>query len=337
MDKIFTKLLIDTAKGCPAKYSAGEANDAIRKHFFEVLGIDETTNVKEIRRALRRHKVEVFEIIEDTIDEMLISGWGENPFFRELVETKNLADGDRNEFYVPDKSILTVSKFSGSSHDLLRQKLGFGESFSVLTNWYGIKVYEEFERYMAGRIDWALYITKLYEALDKKVNDMLYGAFMGLDDYVPAEYNLTGSLTADKILETVEKVQVGTGKEVFVAGPRAALAKICALTGADMWSDNMKDTRNTTGGLGTWNGIDLVRVPQVFEQGTRNFAYPQNKFYILPKTDNKPIKLVYEGDSQYFENTDAATNRDMTIEAEYMTKLGIGVIYGADFAVGTFS
>lgn len=211
-----------------------------------------------------------------------------------------------------------------------------GETTSIITNWYGIKVYDEFERFMAGRIDWALYIQKLYEAFDKKVNDMLYQTFLGLDAQIPPAYAFSGTITEADILEKVEMVETATGVPAMIAGTRAALAKVCALTNASMWSSEMKNERNTLGGLGIWNGIPLMRVPQVFAQGTRTFVYPDNKFYILPRTENKPIKLVYEGDSQYFENTDAAVNRDMTIEAEYMSKFGIGAIMGVDYAVGVF-
>ena len=337
MDKNFTKLLLDTAKGKTIKYSLAESDEAIRQHFFEVLGIEPTSNRKEIRKALRRKSYDVYELIEETINEMLISGWGDNPFFKQFVDVKNLAAGDSNVFYVPDKSILTVSKFSGNHHDLLRQKLGFGESFTVHTDWYGIKIYQDFELYMAGRIDWAEYIRKLYEALDKKVNDMLYGAFMGLDEQVPAAYQMTGTITEATILEKAEMVEVATGHPVMIAGTRASLSKITGLTGADMWSSEMKNERNTLGGLGTWNGIPLMRVPQVFEQNTRTFAYPDNKFYILPMTDNKPIKLVYEGDYEYVEDTQSTSRQDMTIEAEYMTKLGVATIVGLDFAVGKFA
>lgn len=211
-----------------------------------------------------------------------------------------------------------------------------GRTFSLTTDWYGIKVYEEFERYMAGRIDWPNFITKLYEAVDKLVNDMLYQAFLGLDEQVPAEYKFTGNPTEESLLNIVEMVQTATGKEVMIAGPRTAIAKITSLTGAEMWSDNMKNERNTLGQLGVWNGIKLFRVPQVFAKGTRTFVYPEKKFFVLPITDNRPIKLIYEGDSLYNENTDWTTLRDMTIEAEYYTKLGIGVVFGSDFAVGQF-
>lgn len=336
MDFEFKKLMIDTSNNCVINYTKEQANEAIRQRFNETLGLTADSNMKDIRKALRRRKAETYEIIEEVIDEKLKSGWGDNEFFKRFVEEKNLADGDKNEFYIPADTILTVTKFSGNHHDLTRQKLGIGRTISLSTDWYGIKVYEEFERFMAGRIDWAEFIEKLYEAIDKKLNDMLYEAFLGLDDYVPAAYAFSGTLTAEAILERVEKVEIATGYPAMICGPRAALSKITQLTGDAMWSNEMKNQRNTLGNLTVWQGVELLHIPQTFKQGTREFAYPQNKFFILPKVEDKPIKLVYEGDGYFNENTSAETNRDMTIEAEYQTKFGIATVFGYDYAVGEF-
>lgn len=117
-DMTFRKLLVDTAQNTVVNYSKEQANEAIRQQFREVLGLSEGASMKEIRRALRANKAATYAIIEDTIDDRLQSGWGENPFFNRFVEVKNLADGDRNEFYVPADTILTVTKFSGNHHDL---------------------------------------------------------------------------------------------------------------------------------------------------------------------------------------------------------------------------
>ena len=51
----------------------------------------------------------------------------------------------------------------------------------------------------------------------------------------------------------------------------------------------------------------------------------------MPVADNKFIKLVYEGDSMIREVTDNTTNKDMTYEFKYQTKLGVGTIIGRYF------
>lgn len=114
----FNKLMMDTAKGDLNGVTAKQANDKIVEVFRKVLGINEASNKKEIRNAIRRNQVALFEIIEETIDDALVSGWNDNPFFREYVDVRNLAIGDKNEFYTPDNSVLSVMKVSGNHHDI---------------------------------------------------------------------------------------------------------------------------------------------------------------------------------------------------------------------------
>lgn len=134
----FNTLMFETGLG-KEQVSKKEANDKIREVFREVLGIDETASKKEIRKAIRRHKVDIYEVTEELVPNLLKTGWQDNPFFMEYVEYKSGADGDANEYYVEDETILTVSELSGNHHDLIRQRLGEGQTFAVKTSWYGVK------------------------------------------------------------------------------------------------------------------------------------------------------------------------------------------------------
>lgn len=338
--RTFSKVMIDAAKNDVKLYSTEQANELIRKKFNAVLGITEDSDRKTIRKAIRRHQVEVFEILEETLENLLVSGWGQNPFFREWVEEKNLADGDTNEFWVKDETILTVSRFSGNHHDLTRQKLGYGESFSVTTDWYGIKIYDEFELFQAGRKDFAEMITAVYKAFDQKVNDMVYEAFMDADAKLPTDLKVSAKLdstTKDTFIEFVQDLETDTGKEVVVVGTRAGLSKLIALSDTAWISERMKDERNTTGLIGYFEGIRLMVLPQVNEIGTRNKKLDNSKLLIMPISDAKPIKLVNEGEAYVKQVADPDTNQDMTYEYEFMQKLGVNVIINQLFGTWTIT
>ena len=135
----FSELLLDTARGEVKGYSAKEANQKIVEKFRAALGIEANDRPQHVRRAIRANKDLVFTLIEETIEEMIITGWMENPFFMQFVETKNLALGDENDFYVEDDSILSVAKVSGNHHNMIRQRLGAGRHFSVTGEWFGLK------------------------------------------------------------------------------------------------------------------------------------------------------------------------------------------------------
>ena len=87
-----------------------------------------------------------FEIIEETIEDTLVSGWQSDPFFNRYVDTKVNALGDKNEFYVKEDCILTVSEIADGHHSLNRQRLKKGKLISVGVKYYGAKVYMELTR-----------------------------------------------------------------------------------------------------------------------------------------------------------------------------------------------
>lgn len=141
----FTDLLntVGAGKVCYDKnmneVSKETANASIRKMMYEVLEVPEGTKGAELRKAIRRHQLDVFEIIEETLENMVITGWGSTPFFSEFVEFKSAALGDTNEFYTKDNVILSVSELSGGHWNIFRQRLGGGKSFGVKTSWLGFK------------------------------------------------------------------------------------------------------------------------------------------------------------------------------------------------------
>lgn len=331
-----TRVMLNTSYGLPSgQYSVEDSNTTIRKYFEAELGIPEgCKDVRIIKKALRRNKVKFFEIIEETVENLLVSGWRENEFFERFVEFRNLQLGQKNLFYVPDESILTVSEFSGDHNDLRRQKLGAGSEYSVAIRDYGIKIYDEYIRFQAAIIDWAAFTNKMYEAIDKQVNDQIFEAFLGLDTVVPAGFGVTGALDLDKAVNLAEAVQIATGEDVIIAGTRPAISKLMGLTPSGWISNEMKNQRNTLGATTHFEGIETMVVPNVFEQGTTVTKYPNNKLFFLPKSDVKPIKFVYEGDMEYTEVTDKTTRVDQTMEAMIQYKAGLATVFGKYF--GTY-
>ena len=117
----FQALLRDATigKGEVEGFTKKEVNDKIVSIFREAIGCDETSTAKEIRRAIRRNQNVVFDLIEEVIDNMLVTGWQNDPFMMKFVDQKNIALGDKNEFYVEDDSVLSVMKVSGNHHDIV--------------------------------------------------------------------------------------------------------------------------------------------------------------------------------------------------------------------------
>ena len=248
------------------------------------------------------------------------------------VDQRNLALGDKNEFYSEDDSVLSVMKIAGNHHSIIRQRLAGGSVESIKTYWVGIKIYAEFERVVMGLEDWAKFITKVYEAYDRYIKNTVYDAMVGYATGLTGQFKKTGSVTAANLNALCELVSTATGMPVMIMGTRVALAKIIELQNASYISEDMKNEHYRTGVLGMWEGKSLVEIPQVFEKGkVGKYKIDNTLIWIMPVSEEKFIKVVNEGDTQVSNVTDKDGNMDMTYTMEMQTKLGCAVMLNGAF------
>lgn len=331
----FNQLMLDYNHDALEGVTAKEANKKIVEIFRNIIGCDEKSTKAEIRRGIRRNQAVLFDLIEVVIDDALVSGWEENPFFREFVEVKNLALHDKNEFYVPDNSVLSVMKVSGNHHDIIRQRLGAGKTFSVETSWYAVKVYAEFERLLTGLEDFGTLVGKITEAFDRYINQALYEALIGVGATLGSQWYKAAVIddtTKETLRTLVMDVSMATGSEVVIMGTYAALSKVYDLNNVSWASSEMKNEKYTTGRFGYWEGIRLVELKQGFKlNDTTQYLVANDVLFIMPVGIEPMIKLVYEGDTQMYQVQDAGTHMDMTYDYEVQTKMGIGVITNQKF------
>lgn len=340
----FNKLMLDVANdNLEDGITIKEANAKITAMFKKIIGCDENSSKAEVRKAIRKNQQVLFDLIEEVVPNLLQSGWQDNPFFNEFVETRNIDIGDQNVFYTEDETILTVSKVSGNHWDLDRQRLGKGTTFSVATSWYGIAVYSEYEKLLTGLEDFATFVTKLYEAVDRFVNESIYEAFVSAASELPVgvggagQWVKTGDLddaTKDEFITLIEDVQMATGMDVVIMGTKAALIKLEGMQKIDWVSDEMKQERYTTGRLGYFEGTRLVEIKQGFKlNDTTHRLVNDKQLFIMPVGDNKFVKVVNEGQPEMRQVQDNVTNQDMTYDFRYMFKIGVGVQIGLRFGV----
>lgn len=321
MSKELVKLCVDTYRGTVQNYSKEQSTEVIRKAFIDIMGTD-----KPNFYTFKDNQWKVFAIISETLDQLIVDGWGDNPFFQTFVEFKDLEFGDKNEFYVKDRSLLTLSKVSGGNWDISRQRLDVGDKFSVETDWYGAALEEDFFRFITGRIDWVNFVDRLLRSVDNQINTMIYTNFMAAGEYLPTEFKANAQFDRLTMLEIVEHVTAANGgKPVMIAGTRLALSQITDNIGDGWVSDNMRDQKNQTGMIPVWEGIPLMVIPQVHTANTFNFAIDNKKLLVLPA--GRPIKFVREGQSIIDERTDGKTNMDMSLEYKYLTRLGVAVVF----------
>jgi hypothetical protein len=80
--------------------------------------------------------------------------------FNEFVEVKNTNLGDTIEFDVEDDSLFRVASIAKGTTDIRRQRLDAGV-LTVKTEKLAVKIYAEWDRFMAGRVDLSAMISRV--------------------------------------------------------------------------------------------------------------------------------------------------------------------------------
>lgn len=329
MNNTVSKLIYDSFKGnIPTQYAKMDKSvreDAIRSEIFKVLEL-ESFEKKSFRKAFRQHKPEMFSIIEEIADQVMIDGeYQRNTFFNQFVEIKNNALGDTNEFYVEGKNQLEVAEFSGSHWDLKRRRIDVGQKFGLEMRDYGIKVYEEIERIMSGRADFAKLVAFVIDAVERKLADIAQLAFASAIANLPTEFTVTGTYNESDILEALQHVQASNESKPLIIGTSVGLAKLQDKSAIKV-SDDMANEKNNFGYLSTWQGYACLEIAQGHKVGTFDFTMDNNKLYAIVG-DSKLVKIFLEGETEVKEISDGTTNADRTVEYTLQFKAGSSVAY----------
>lgn len=298
------------------KYSTKDANEVLRNALVELNGGSTKIDFK----TLRRHKIEMFELIEEILENTILEGLPDDNFFKQFVDYKNLKLGDKNLFYVPDNTMLVVSEIADGTTDLRRQRLDVGGYTSIPTSWKGVKVYEHLTRLLSGRVDFDEMLDALEEAFRVRMNDEIYNAFVGSFNSLPIEFVTSGAFDEDALIEIIEHVEAASGKSAIIAGTRKALRKVKTAVEAE----SAKEDMYKMGYYGTFAGTPMVRIKQVHNVGTFDFKLSDNDIYVVT-TDEKPIKVVNEGEVRILSN-DAMNNVDLTQDYLSAMRYGVGVV-----------
>ena len=298
------------------KFSANDANEVLKQAFITLNG----GSTKLDYKALRRNGAEMFEILEEILQNTVLEGLPEDNFFKQFVEYKNLALGDQNSFYVPDRTMLVISEIADGTSALRRQRLDVGTNVSIPVSWKGIKIYEHLSRLLSDRVDFNEMLQALEEAFRLKINEDIYTAFTGAFTSLPAGFTASGSFDEDTLLDLIEHIEAATGKSAIITGTRKALRKVTTA----IISDSAKEEMYKMGYYGSFNGTPMIRIKQVHNVGTYTFKLSESDLYVTTG-DEKPVKFITEGEMRII-NGDALANQDLTQDYFSATQYGTGIV-----------
>ena len=337
MDNAIIRLAVEMTKGRQSfdyndkTYSLNEATEVLRKALVDAN--DGNTNFKNYK-AYRRNKLAVFEIIEELIPIIVEEGLKGDEFFANFVDERNLALEDSAEFYIPDNSTFIVTKIANGIATPDRQRLDHGRTITVQPTLHTVRAYEEFARFMAGRIDWPALCAKVAESFKKAIWEEIFTVFEGIDAStlgLSEEYVVGGSFTAAKLNTLIAHVEAATGKSATIIGTKAALAKC---EGSEK-ADSAKESMHNAGFYGKFDGTPMVMIRQLHKSGTNEFLFNDNIVYVVA-SDDKFLKLVHAGQT-IVDDRDFTMNSDMSIEYRIFMAWGIALAISGKIGKYTIS
>lgn len=323
--------------------SKAEANEVIRKVCFEELGLTKDSSDKQIKRALRSDRgVALMEVIEEVITTEINYGVSQNEFFNQYVETRNIADGDRNDFWVDDDVLLTVTKVAGDHHDLTIQRLGSGKPYTVNVETYGIKVGGDIRLFLTGRKDWTDLTSAVAKAYIEKVQELISYQFAKGVNLIPIPATLKGTGVLDastkaQFDEIIDKVASANGSQVAIMGSKTALRNLNSLyalgNGVNWIAPSQKEAVAHSGILGDYEGTVLMEIPQKYKDKLlQNEIVDTKMIYIMPMVDNKFIKFVDMGETE-LEVSERGDNMDDMHTYEVQRKMGVSCLMTKYFGI----
>ena len=324
------KMIVDVHTGTFQAYSNGNVasvNEALRAKFNEMLPTPRANGTYKYR-DLMKALPEVFAIIEEVLDTTINEAWRSDPFYRDLVDARNLALGDRNEFLIEDDTWISVNRFSGNTWDTSREKISGRRKISLDTAWWFAHVYDDFERFRVGAIDVQTLLTRMSEAFTRHVDTMVATVFNDAAVNLPATFSVASALAAAEMRELIQKVRTASGKNIRILGTEMATAHLNELQEVK-YSEKMKNEVHSTGRLGKWMGHTVVEIPQSFHPGTFDWVIDNDSLLVVPEGE-KFIKFVDEGETRSQEKTED-DNNDQTLSWQVQRKMGAGAIFGSKF------
>jgi len=329
--KDIVKLAVDGFKGSVEKYSAGQAQDTLREALIDANNGSTTLNYRDIRDGKCQG---LFSIIEEILDKTIPDELTANDYFNALVDYRNVALGDENLFVVNDSDLFVVADIAEGTQSIRRQRLGGAAETSIPTTLKAVRIYEELNRVLAGRVDFNEMIARVSKSFRNQLLNDVYSLWigatanqMGGTDYFPA----AGDYDEDDLLDVIAHVEAAAGgKTATIIGTKKAIRNLVP----SIIADSAKEDLYNMGYFGKFYGSPVVVTPQRHKIGTTQFVLDDNMLTIVAG-DAKPIKCVYEG-SPLMIMGDPLANADLTHEYFYASRWGMGIVLAQNNGIGRY-
>lgn len=330
--KDIVKVAVDAYHGNVEKYSVDQSMELLRQALIDANGGDTKLNYKNIRDG---KCTGLFALVEEILARTVAEGWAADPFFEAMVDYRNVALGDEKVFLVEDSNLFAVAEAAEGTQGIRRQRIAGETEVTIPTTLKAVKIYEELNRILAGRVDFNALIRKVSESFRQKIYDEIYGLWSAATaaDLGAAYYiNAAGTYDEDVLLNLIAHVEAAAGgKTATIVGTKKAIRNLAP----SIQSHDSREDLYHKGFYTSFYGSPVIALPQRHQMGTTSFLLDDDQITIFAG-DEKCIKFVYEGDPLMIMG-DPLLNGDLTQEYFFAERWGAAlVLAGGNAGIGRY-
>ena len=303
--------------------TASALNETLRDELKELCGD---------YNSYRRNHIEMFELVEETMNAILPKMVQDA--YSQFAEVKTYPQSTRPIFKVPGLGKMRAKQF------ITRVGLaGLYETFKLGETWFEVKTSAiggaasvGVEEFLDGRVNFAELTQIVLESMDELIYKEIAKAMISSINQLPAANQAAFNGFDDKLMDRLITVVSAYGTPTIYCTREFAVNMVPA----DGWvSDAMRDSMWNVGYLATYKGVRVVILPQTFEDDTnaRKVIDPGYEWVIPSDGKTKPVKVAFEG-TMHMKDLEAY---DWSHEIHYYQKVGVGCIMTNNIAVYTDS
>ena len=306
-----------------ANQTIKDVNDALRAELKELCGTYD---------LYRRNKLDLFEIMQETMDEVVPAQVMQ--IISSFAEVKNYAHGQKPTFKIK-KGKLRARKFATRA-----TASGVYETFRLDTDTVDVNTfvigdgaYIDFERFLSGDEDWADYMEALMDGMLYRIYKEIYNELMNgaaLLGKMNKKDTVGSFSTAD--LDALLKIIKAYGDPVIVATSDYINDMGDAVVESTGATDADKEEIRNYGRILKYKGAPVIELPVSYEDETNTTEVFGGKFaFVLPSSGYKILMVAFEGNTI----VDDWTNRDRSMEIQAYKKMGTAIVTGNNWGLNT--
>lgn len=165
------QVAVDAYRGNVTKYSVNDSMELLRTALIEANGGSTTMDYRRIRDGKCS---EVFALVEQILSRTVYEGLQGDEFFMNMVESHNVALGDKNVFEIEDSNLFMVADAAEGTQGIRRQRFDGSHQVSLDTSFKAVRIYEELNRVLAGQVDFNKFIARVSESMKRKLLDDIF-------------------------------------------------------------------------------------------------------------------------------------------------------------------